>query len=315
MITYIIQRDLQGESYKTLIDFLGSHASHILLVSHEGETTAKCQDTLRRLHFLGATVERVREWPGTILRGEASAFTHRFPVNAASLAFVKGHVKSLFSWRWPDLPEDLCFLGSDKTPLLATTAHEAYAELSVIDDIKIPLELESVLAGASTRRTNGVIVTVPSNGKWFYGRYIGVEGTAWPISWPTMPVLSFGMARDVDTSLEYWRTLRKISGFGDAVCLYLNGRTCPHGFQFAGFDCGYYANEHDNLSVILHELLLANDCRFTGFTSKLNAYGLFGSHEDALEFMHVVLNDDNFLEEYGGCVEALSVIKVFVQER
>ena len=200
----------------------------------------------------------------------------------------------------------------DKIPLLTTTAHEAYAELSVSDGIKIPSELEKILANASTRRKNGVIVTVPSKGKGLCGRYVGVEGTAWPVSLPAMPALDFGLTQDVETSLTYWHTLRMISGFGDVACLYINDQTCPPGFQFAGYDCGYYANEYDNFSAILHELLRAKNSRFSDFTSKLNAYGLFGLQEDALEFMRVVLNDGAFQEENGGCLEELSVIKVFV---
>lgn len=313
MINYPIQMDLQGEGYKALVDFLGSHATHILLVSHAGETSVRCQDTLRRLHDLGETVERVREWPGTRLYGAASAFVHRFPVNAESLAFVKGRVNSLFSWRWPEQPEDLCFLNLDNIPLLMTTAHEAYAELSVSDGIKIPFELEEALVGTSTRRKNGAIVTLPSRGEGLYGRqYVGVEGTAWPVPLPTMPARSFGLAWDVETTLAYWNALKTIPGFGDAICLYLNGQTCLNGFRFAGFDCGYYGNENDNLSVILNELLLTKNSRFADFKSKLNAYGLFDLYEDAVEFMRVALKDDAFHEEYGGCLEELSVIKVSV---
>ena len=136
MKSYSIYNDVRGASYKALVDFVGSQASYIQLIAHDGSVTRSCRETLRRFQDFDETVERVNEWPGTRLDG--TAFLHRFHVSPDSLGFVRRHVDSLFSWCWPDNPEDLSFIAEDGTVLLLTTAHESYAELALRNDMNVP---------------------------------------------------------------------------------------------------------------------------------------------------------------------------------
>ena len=145
MKTYYIDKDVRGEAYKALIDFLGRYASHILLIAHDNYATETCQETLRELTDFDEMVERVREWPGTKLFSGKTALCHKFCTSPGAMKFVQAHVDSLFSWRWPDNPEDLSFVMSDGRVLLLTTAHESYAEVTVYDDMSLPPEIEAIL--------------------------------------------------------------------------------------------------------------------------------------------------------------------------
>jgi hypothetical protein len=42
--------------------------------------------------------------------------------------------KSLYQWRYPDLPEDLCLLRSDETSWLVTVAHEDIGYFELFED-------------------------------------------------------------------------------------------------------------------------------------------------------------------------------------
>ena len=144
MKKYCIEKDIRGEAYKVLIDFLGRYASSVLLIAQDHLATESCQDALRKLADFGEEVERVSEWPGTKLFG-GTVLCHKFRASQESLAFVRNHVDSLFSWCWPENPEDLSFAMRDGRILLLTTAHESYAEVAVYEDMVLPPAVEAIL--------------------------------------------------------------------------------------------------------------------------------------------------------------------------
>jgi len=149
MKTYSIEKDIRGESYKVLIDFLGRYASSVLLIDREYRPTGSCQEALRKLADFGEEVERVSEWPGTKLFG-GTVLCHKFRASQESLTFVRNHVDSLFSWCWPDNPEDLSLATRDGRILLWTTAHESYAVVTVYEDMALPPAVEAILNKHST---------------------------------------------------------------------------------------------------------------------------------------------------------------------
>ena len=139
-----IDNDISGEAYESLVRLLCEHATTCQLVSHGKPTVQTCRDALLRLAELGDVTAEVSEWHGTRLY-RATATLHSFKVSHKALLFLLTHGKSLFSWQWPDLPEDLCFLAADGTPLLFSTAHEEYAQLTIPENMHVSDALKAVL--------------------------------------------------------------------------------------------------------------------------------------------------------------------------
>lgn len=178
-------------------------------------------------------------------------------------------------------------------------------------------------AMTTSKGSGGIIVSVPSdtNGASCHSclkgkRYIGIEGSVWPVQLPVMPVLSMGMMQDdnLDACISYWCEIVSKTGFDDAVCLFIGGDAESSEFVFAGFDCGYYVNEYDHLSLIHDELLLGGRFDLDRFRGRLNSCCLFGTRADAASFMNVVNEDNAFRLKYGGCLDELSVVKIFIHK-
>ena len=128
MKTYHIHRDILGADYQCLIRFLAGRATTCQLILHGEPMGLSCREALSSLAELGGETKEVSKWHGTSLEHGATATLCSLPVTPESLEFLLTHVQSLFSWRWPQEPEDLCFEASDGTPLLISTAHEQYAQ-------------------------------------------------------------------------------------------------------------------------------------------------------------------------------------------
>ncbi len=315
MKSYSIHTDLHGKGYRYLITFLAEYASHIQLISHDGELSESCRETLCRLRGFNEEVECVNAWPGTQLSLGTTALRHKFSVNKMTVDFISRHVYSLFSWRWPKQPEDLCFLASDGTPLLISTAHEQYAQLIVNDGMYIGEALESALKKSTQKGLCGFLVNMPICLDAEYqgeNSYIGIEGDGWPVEILDMPTTSFGLACDdeYERCESYWRCLIRINGFESARLLYLGECPFQDGFLSIGFDCGYYSNGTDNFSLILNELRLRTMPVLAEYKAMLNEYGLFTTHEDASDFMRQVLSEPTLKDLYRGCLEDFSVVKV-----
>ena len=316
MKTYHIHRDILGADYQCLIRFLAGRATTCQLILHGEPMGLSCREALSRLAELGGVTKEVSEWHGTSLEHGATATLCSLPVTPESLEFLLTHVQSLFSWRWPQEPEDLCFEASDGTPLLISTAHEQYAQLFVIDDSCVDGTLESVLNRAAQKGPCGLLVNVPAQSSSDSQNrglgYIGIEGEGWPVDLPDMPPLSFGLAREEAcvSSVSYWLSLMGVKGFEAARLLYLGEQPPCEDFCHIGFDLGYYSNETDNLSLILNELHRRTIPSLVEFRSQLNRYGLFPTFELATGFMQRFLSEPILKDSYRGCVQDLSIVKV-----
>ena len=84
-------------------------------------------------------IKRSSRWPGTELVGH-KAMIYSFQSLPELSKILKEAANSLYSWVQPPLPEDLCFLRSDNTPLLITIAHEHCSSLDITDREKEELE-------------------------------------------------------------------------------------------------------------------------------------------------------------------------------
>ena len=79
--------------------------------------------------------ERRDRWPGTtLLAGAGLATLHHFVLSDATIAALTEAVDSIYEWRQPRLPEDLCALRADDTTWLASIAHEGEAWLELTPD-------------------------------------------------------------------------------------------------------------------------------------------------------------------------------------
>ena len=315
MTTYHIHHDILGMAYESLVRFLGRYATTCQLISHGDPMSQSCRETLFRLSELCEETVEVSEWRGTKLESGATATLHSFPITSRSLQFLLSTAESLFSWRWPDKPEDLCFLASDGTPLLISIAHERYARLTIADDMPISESLKSVLEISTQNELNGFLVNVPApsyvpqNGGMIY---VGIEGDGWPVELADMPPISFGLAPEdaFRRSFSYWQNIMKIKGFESARFLFLGEQPSCGGFHCVGFDCGYYSNEIDNFSLVLNELHRRTLPNLVAYRNRLNAQGLFTTYEEATFFMQQVLSEPILRDSYKGCLKDTSIIKV-----
>ena len=322
MNTCQIHRDILGADYETLVRFLGRYATTCQLTSHGGPMMPSCRETMSRLSELGEVAAEVSEWHGTKLESGMTATLHSFPITPGSLHFLLEHVGSLFSWRWPDEPEDLCFLAADETPLLISIAHERYAQLTITADMYISEALKSVLEVSAQNEPNGFLVNVPEQSCATQDGgmvYVGIEGEGWPVVLTDMPTISFGLAPEnaFRRSFSYWQNVVRIKGLESARFLYLGEHPPCEGFRCIGFDCGYYSNEIDNFSLVLNELHRQTMPSLVVHRKRLNAQGLFSTYEDATFFMRQVLSEPMLMDSYKGCLKDTSIIKVhgYVSEK
>ena len=152
MKVFNIQKDVKGKANEDLVCLVGGLAATCQLVSHREPTASSCKEALSMLAKLDEATAEVSEWHGTRLPGGNTAILHAFPVNEKSLSFLAPHVDPLFSWRWPDEPEDLCFLASEGSPILIPTAHEQYARLLFADDMRLNDSLKSALEESAEKK-------------------------------------------------------------------------------------------------------------------------------------------------------------------
>lgn len=143
---YTFTVEPRGILYEELLDLGAVYCNQALLVIRESCALSKnAQKTLQRLHRFEAARERRSEWPGTELHGgEALVLFYR--LNEDSISEFKKASNALFSWKQPELPEDLCLLRSDGSPWLVTIAHEqdAYLELSEDEYARVVRSLPSL---------------------------------------------------------------------------------------------------------------------------------------------------------------------------
>ncbi len=127
--------DLPLDLTKEMIRACAARASHVLLATPmEGYLTEACESFLTKLVSRGARREVVSEWPGTKLFMGETATVYRAPLTERILNSVLDYTGTLFSWRQPNRPEDLCFLDETNAPIFFSTSHECYAQIFLTDE-------------------------------------------------------------------------------------------------------------------------------------------------------------------------------------
>ena len=128
--------------------------------------------------------------------------------------------------------------------------------------------------------------------------------------------MTFGVAAESAymQCIKYWQCLKCVKGSEGARLIYLGNRPPCQNSSPLGFDCGYYSNEFDNFSLIFNELHLRINPRLAGFKKQLNKNGLFPTREVAEDFMLNALSIDDLRLLYKGCIDDLSIVKVYCCE-
>ena len=126
----IIADDPREDGYQRLIDYAIERCYRFVLVVRDFDLNEEGQAVLKRLEpYLDARVE-ASKWPGTmLLKGTAQVYYYRCHKDAAII--LKESARSLFSWRHPNLPEDLSFLTKDNQEWLVSVAHERMGYLNI----------------------------------------------------------------------------------------------------------------------------------------------------------------------------------------
>ena len=128
-----------GGLYRSLLEHAFPACDSVLLVVRRSQPlneSGRC--LLSRLDaFLMRETER-SEWPGTkLLDRTAQVFEFRFTPRSALV--LKQAVDSLFAWRQPNFPEDLCLLRQDSTPWLVSISHEQDGFLNLASNEAVDL--------------------------------------------------------------------------------------------------------------------------------------------------------------------------------
>ena len=117
------------ELFRSLLTFtleLGHEAS--VTVHPTISQSANLQQAIAVLSPYLVDESEVVEWPGTrLLSGTARLL--RLKWNPRVVSAVLSLSTDLYSWKQPELPEDLCVYRMDSSPLLATITHEQDAFL------------------------------------------------------------------------------------------------------------------------------------------------------------------------------------------
>ena len=129
-----IRTEPRGDTYRALIDYLGTRCSSFSLVWREqlpfDDTAHAVADRLRR--FL-LREDRTDEWPGTRLVGHMATVRH-YRCHHDSLAVLKEQ-PSLFAWEANALPEDPAFYDATGRCAFGSISHErnAWFDLELLD--------------------------------------------------------------------------------------------------------------------------------------------------------------------------------------
>jgi len=114
----------RGETFRGLLNFaLGRVDTLVAVTPADAPLSATCARVLAKLRSAATTSRsrRANSWPGTP-HGVLSE-VHDFAYAQRVVNVVLAHGATLFEWRLPKLPEDLCLVRAG-APWLITTTHE-----------------------------------------------------------------------------------------------------------------------------------------------------------------------------------------------
>lgn len=130
---YDVTEDISGETFASLVAYAEQRCPYFSFVIRDSLRLS--QKGLRVLNSLTESLLKTEEtdhWPGTQLHGGRLAVVNTYRLTPETRSTLVSATTSLYGWRQPDLPEDLCFWKDDSQPWLVTISHEqdAYFETS-----------------------------------------------------------------------------------------------------------------------------------------------------------------------------------------
>jgi hypothetical protein len=124
-----------GATYAALLRFAQSKGFRALLVTRLPEwIDSDCRGLIQRLEPHLISAHESKEWPGTILHGNATAIVRTYALNHGCAELLTNSAEGLWGWQHPSRPEDLCLLRESGSPFLTTIAHEADCYFELDDD-------------------------------------------------------------------------------------------------------------------------------------------------------------------------------------
>jgi len=137
--TLTLLKDPSKDLYGKLIDYAAGECKFLQLVVRKtmplGSNGTIVLEKLES--YLISKIES-SEWPGTkLLEGTALIFRYYFRPECAEI--LKRAANSLFSWKQPNLPEDLSFFKDDEDIWLASITHEKDGYLCLSKEEKLKL--------------------------------------------------------------------------------------------------------------------------------------------------------------------------------
>jgi hypothetical protein len=124
----------EGDLYRGLIDYAITDCQvAILVVRHSLSLGLRGRSVLDQLNAFLEHKTESSEWPGTKLL-DKTAWVFRYNFGSECATVLKKATNALYSWRQPDLPEDLCLLRGNGTPWLVSIAHEKDSFLYLSQD-------------------------------------------------------------------------------------------------------------------------------------------------------------------------------------
>lgn len=133
MAYYELTTDISHELTVALLMYYWKVSKYVsFVIPIDNYQTKQCTYFLSEFLQLGGKKKRVSEWPGTqLLWGDADFYFA--PMSQDVFHLVLQATKTLFSWKQPENPEDICLYNEFNSPVLLSTTHEEYAKLCLTD--------------------------------------------------------------------------------------------------------------------------------------------------------------------------------------
>jgi hypothetical protein len=115
----------EGDDYRQLVQFCATCSYYGSLILRDRLRLDADGERLVE-HLAPHVIDRrvVTEWPGTQLFFGETALQMLFVMNSDTTSMLIFAANRLYDWTSPALPEDLCLLRRDESPVLVTISHE-----------------------------------------------------------------------------------------------------------------------------------------------------------------------------------------------
>jgi hypothetical protein len=148
---YNLVEEPRGNTYRAMLMFAQKICPYFLLVERpEIDTNSEGRAVLQSLGRFLIEQTETREWPGTVLLRDDMATVSIFEFSLEAMRILLDTTDSLYEWRLPSRPSDLCLLRPDRSAWLTTISHDGDAYLKITENEKSELvskipELEALL--------------------------------------------------------------------------------------------------------------------------------------------------------------------------